>query len=106
MTPGRNLQAAAGEGVTVSSCLFGCLGVSISGLLRLLLGSQGVDLLAGLEQAAVVLLLDLGADIVERHESGSALEVVVNLHSILVLVLHFFVGMQEHVCVRAGAVVY
>lgn len=74
-----SLQAAARKRVPVSSRLVGSLGVSIGGLLCLLLGGQGVDLLAGPEQAAVVLLLNLGADVVERHEGRGALEVVVNV---------------------------
>lgn len=37
------------------------------GALRLEL-PEGTDLLAGLEQARVVLLLDLGADLVELHQ--------------------------------------
>lgn len=48
-------------------------------MLGLLLGGNGVDLFAGLDEAAVVLLLDLGADIVEGHEGRGPFEVIVHL---------------------------
>lgn len=65
--------------VSASSHLIGCLGALFGGLLCLLLRSQGIDLLAGLEKAAVVLLLEFGADVVQGHQSRCALEVVVKL---------------------------
>jgi len=37
-------------------------------LLSLLPRSEGIDLLTGLDQAAVILLLDLGSNVVERYE--------------------------------------
>lgn len=74
-----HLQAAAGEGISAAARLFGRFGVSVGGLLGLLLCSQRVDLLARLEQAAVVLLLDLGANVVERHEGRGSLEIIVHL---------------------------
>lgn len=75
----QHLEATARKRVSASSCFFGRLGVAISGLLSLLLRSECVDFLARLEQAAVVLLLNLGANVVECHECGSSLKVIVNL---------------------------
>lgn len=44
--------------------------------MSLLPRSEGVDLLAGLEQAAVVLLLDLGSNIVEGYKGRGSVDVI------------------------------
>lgn len=56
--------------------LVGGLHTTVSSLL---LGGQGVDLLAGSHEAAVVLLLYLGADVVKSHEGRCSFQVIVNL---------------------------
>jgi hypothetical protein len=47
--------------------------------LGLLLRGQGIDLLACLDEAAVILLLELGADIVQSHQGGRSLKIIVTL---------------------------
>lgn len=52
--------------------------------MSLLPRSEGVDLLAGLEQAAVVLLLDLGSNVVEGYEGRGSVDVIFKLYGSLV----------------------
>jgi hypothetical protein len=73
------LQRRLGKGVPVPSELVGGLDVALGSLLRLLLGGKRVDLLAGLEEAAAVLLLELGANIIQRHQCRGSFEVVIEL---------------------------
>ena len=72
-------EAGLRERVSVSSELISGLRAPLGGLLGLLLRGEGIDLLAGLEEAAVVLVLELGADVVEGHQRGCSFEVLVDL---------------------------
>lgn len=67
------LETRLGKRVAVSAELVSSLGVALGGLLGLLLGSDGIDLLASLDEAAVVLLLKLGTDIVEGYEGRGSI---------------------------------
>ena len=62
-----------------------CRPLGVPGLLGLL-GGERVDLLAGLLQAAAVLLLELGADLVQRQEGRGAVDVGVQALSGFALV--------------------
>lgn len=75
----RRSQPWLRERVAIPPLLFGSFDVLLRSLLSLLLGGQGVDLLARLHEAAIVLLLELGADIVEGHEGRCAVNVILNL---------------------------
>lgn len=59
-----SLQARLWERVSVSAKFFGRLQVLVVGLLCMLLCGQRIDLLTGFDEAAVVLLLDLGSNVV------------------------------------------
>lgn len=73
------LQTSPGKRVAVTSKLFGSLHVVFGGLTGLLLGSQGVDLLTCSHETAIILLLDLGADIVEGDEGRGSVDIVFEL---------------------------
>lgn len=74
------LETRLGKRVTISAELVSSLGVALGGLLGLLLGSDGIDLLASLDEAAVVLLLELGTDIVEGYEGRGSIGFIFKLH--------------------------
>lgn len=75
------LQASSWERVSLASKLIGSLHVALCCLLSLLSRSQYVDFLARPEKAAVVLLLDLGSNIVKGHECRSSVYIILVLHS-------------------------
>ena len=62
------------EGVSVAAHF-----LSLGCLLRLLLRREGIDLLPCADEAAVVLLLELGSNVVKGHERRSTFEVGVEL---------------------------
>lgn len=64
-----------GKRISVSSHLFDLFHVELGELLGLLSCSQGVDLFARSDEAAVVLLLELGANVIEGHERVGAFEI-------------------------------
>lgn len=71
-----SLEARSGKRITVASEFLGSSHIVFSGLTSLLLGDQGIDLLTCLDETAVVLLLNLGSNIVEGYEGRGSIEVI------------------------------
>lgn len=74
-----HLEARSRKRISVAAHLLGSLCIALSGLLSLLLRGNGINLFAGLDQAAIVLLLNLGANVVKRHEGRGSFEIIVHL---------------------------
>lgn len=72
-------EPGLGKRVAVATELVGSFHVQLGGLLGHLLGSYGIDLLASPDEAAVVLLLELGADVVEGDEGCRPVGIVLVL---------------------------
>lgn len=76
-----DLKASSGKRISVASELLRSLDVVFGGLTSLLLSGQSIDLLTCLDEAAVVLLLDLGSNIVEGYKGGGSVDVIFILDS-------------------------